>query len=200
SRFWIRGDFRRPGHKLKADVPRVIAQAMTTEPVSTAAITKPHLRADLAKWATRREQPLTARVMVNRIWQHHFGRGLAASPSDFGWLGEPPSHPELLDWLAVELIEHDWSLKHIHRLILNSATYQRASRPLGAEQQQSWDELIQADPDNRLLGRHTRLRLDGESLRDALLSVAGVLNRKTGGAGVFPELPPEVVRTLLKDQ
>src|SRR6202040_913397 len=85
-------------------------------------------RGTLALWLTRPEHPLTARVLVNRLWQHHFGRGIVATPSDFGVRGEPPTHPELLDWLAVEFMNHGWSIKHMHRLMLSSATYQQSTR------------------------------------------------------------------------
>jgi hypothetical protein len=134
---------------------------------------------------TRTDHPLTARVLVNRLWQHHFGRGLVATPNDFGLRGKPPTHPELLDWLACELTARGWSLKHMHRILVLSATYQQASR---------WGDSRgrQLDPDNRLLGRMNRRRLEGEALRDGALAVAGTLNTALGGPAVRVPLEPEV--------
>ena len=200
SHLWIRGDFLRPGPEVNPAVPRVVSAAMASGKDASNVLSAEHPRADLARWLTQSNHPLVARVIVNRLWQHHFGVGLSATPSDFGWLGDTPTHPELLDWLAVELIEHGWSLKHIHRLILNSTTYQLASRPATDDDQLRWNQLVQADPENDLLGRFRRQRLDGETIRDSMLAIAGTLNRDAGGPGVFPELPAEVVGTLLKDQ
>ncbi len=139
-------------------------------------------RTTLANWLAGPENPLTARVMVNRIWQYHFGRGIAGTPSDFGMMGEDPTHPKLLDWLASEFVRNGWSLKALHRLIMNSSTYQQSSahRPVAAR----------VDPQNKLLWRYPRQRLEGEVIRDAALAVAGLLNPKMGGPSVFPELPP----------
>jgi hypothetical protein len=132
-------------------------------------------RLALAHWITNPENPLTARVMVNRIWQHHFGEGLVSTPSDFGVNGARPTHPELLDWLAAEFIEHGWSIKHLHRLILNSATYRQASetRAHGAA----------ADASSRWLWRFPPRRLEAEAIRDAMLAVSGKLNPRAGGPG-----------------
>ena len=132
-------------------------------------------RLELANWITNPENPLTARVIVNRIWQHHFGTGLVDTPSDFGANGTKPSHPELLDWLACELTENNWSLKHIHRLILMSNTYQQSSRPNPAG--------ARVDADARLLWRYPPRRLEAEAMRDCILSVAGSLNPEMGGRG-----------------
>ena len=140
-------------------------------------------RTDLARLLTDPSNPLTARVMVNRIWQHHFGRGLAGSPSDFGRKGEVPTHPELLDWLAGEFVRNGWSIKHIHRLILNSSVYQTASLARRGPG-------LDPDPENRWLAHFPRTRLEGETIRDAALFVSGRLNSESGGPGVFPELPP----------
>jgi hypothetical protein len=139
-------------------------------------------RADLANWLTRADHPLTARVWVNRVWQHHFGRGLVATPNDFGARGQPPTHPELLDWLATELPRRGWSTKEIHRLIVLSSTYRQSSKSANRA----------ADPDNRLLGRMNRVRLDGEAMRDAMLAASGTLNRAVGGPRVLVPLEPEV--------
>lgn len=130
-------------------------------------------RQRLADWVTSKDNPLFARVIVNRLWHYHFGRGLVQTPNDFGFNGGKPSHPLLLDWLANELIRSQWSLKHIHRLIVTSATFQQASR--------SRSECMAVDADNRLLWRRAPQRLEAEALRDAVLSVAGQLNTQYGG-------------------
>lgn len=132
-------------------------------------------RKGLASWITDRRNPLFARVIVNRLWHYHFGVGIVDSPSDFGFNGGRPSHPELLDWLAAELMDHGWSLKHVHRLIVNSATYRQSSRPR--------IEAARKDAGNRLLWRKSPQRLDAETLRDAVLRVAGELNPTVGGPG-----------------
>jgi hypothetical protein len=141
-------------------------------------------RTVLANWLTQPDQPLTARVMMNRLWQQHFGRGIVATPGDFGVQGESPTHPELLDWLAREFVDGGWSLKTMDRLLVTSATYRQANR--------SDATANRLDPENRLLWRANRRRLDGEALRDALLSVSGSLNPRAGGPSVFPDLPPEL--------
>ncbi len=134
-------------------------------------------RSELARWLTEPENPLSRRVMANRLWQWHFGRGLAANASDFGKLGELPSHPELLDWLSARFLEEGWSLKAIHRLIVTSATYRQSSRT----DLQSAAQL--KDPENRLLWRGTVRRLEAEQIRDALLTATGVLKLDAGGPG-----------------
>lgn len=135
-------------------------------------------RLELARWLTAPDHPLTARVVVNRVWQAHFGEGLVRTPDNFGVRGETPTHPELLDWLAREFIRSGWDLKHLHRLILHSATYQQASvtSDPGANPSSS------VDPDNRLLSRFPRQRLEAEMVRDALLAVSGRLDNTTGGS------------------
>ena len=135
-------------------------------------------RLQLADWLTDSENPLTARVMVNRIWHHHFGRGLVASTSDFGVRGESPSHPQLLDFLATYFSEHNWSIKQMHRLILSSRTYRLANTEFAANQAK--------DPDNIHLWRANRRRLDAEQLRDSILSFSGRLDREPGGRHPFP--------------
>jgi hypothetical protein len=141
-------------------------------------------RAALALWLTDKNNPLTARVMLNRLWQHHFGRGIVSTPGDFGAMGEKPSHPELLDWLAREFMENGWSLKAMHRLMVTSAAYRQGTE---------WrKEPAKVDPDNRLLWRMNRRRLEGEALRDAMLAVSGQLNPQAGGPSIYPELPAEV--------
>ena len=138
-------------------------------------------RLDLARWLVDRENPLTARVAVNRIWQEYFGLGIVETENDFGTQGSAPTHPELLDWLAVEFMERGWSRKAIHRLILNSAAYRQASR--------ARPELEERDPRNRLLARQNRLRLDAEIVRDVGLSVSGLLTPTIGGPGAYPPQP-----------
>jgi len=138
-------------------------------------------RLDLARWLTDPANPLTARVAVNRVWQQYFGRGLVETDNDFGTQGSAPSHPELLDWLAVELVENNWDVRRIHRLILESAAYRQASRRRA--------DADAVDPDNRLLARQSRLRLESEIVRDSSLAASGLLSRKVGGPGVFPPQP-----------
>ena len=147
-------------------------------------------RAALARWLGSDKNPLTARVMVNRVWQHHFGRGLVATPNDFGMMGEYPSHPQLLDWLATEFVAGGWSVKALHRVIVNSATYRQSShlRPDG----------VAADPDNELLWRMPRRRLDAETFRDSILALSGAINRKAQGPGVRAPLSKEVAALLYK--
>src|SRR4030095_14694960 len=130
-------------------------------------------RLQLAEWLTDPRNPLTARVMVNRIWQHHFGRGIVPTPSDFGLQGRRPSHPDLLDWLAGDFIACGGSIKQMHKLLLISAVYQQSGRPLS--------EALARDPENQLYSRHQRRRLEGEAVRDSLLAISGVLNREMGG-------------------
>ena len=136
----------------------------------------PHPRLQLAEWLTQPDHPLTARVIVNRLWQHHFGRGLVDTPNDFGRHGSKPSHPELLDWLATELVRGGWSLKHLHRLMVLSNTYRQESRVPTTQAARQ-----RLDPDNRLLSHMNRQRSSAEALRDSVLAVAGTLNRKLGG-------------------
>ncbi|MEW4569017.1 PSD1 and planctomycete cytochrome C domain-containing protein [Tautonia sp. JC769] len=132
-------------------------------------------REALARHLTSPDHPLTARVMVNRIWQHHFGTGLVSSPSDFGRMGELPSHPELLDWLAIEFIQSGWSVKHLHRLMLGSGAFRQASTPR--------DDALAIDAESRLLWRFPPRRLEGEAIRDAILLASGSLNRDMSGPG-----------------
>jgi Protein of unknown function (DUF1553)/Protein of unknown function (DUF1549) len=138
-------------------------------------------RTALAKILIDPNNPFTARVMVNRIWQYHFGTGIVGTPSNFGVRGERPTHPELLDWLASEFVRHGWSIKYLHRLILTSNTYQQASGYREA--------AAQLDPEDSLLWRFPRQRLEGETIRDSALAISGLLNTKMGGPSIFPELP-----------
>src|SRR5204863_5583802 len=141
-------------------------------------------RTSMANWITDTEQGaghLLARVIVNRLWQQHFGRGIVGTPSDFGVQGERPTHPELLDFLATEFVKNGWSIKSMHRLIVNSATYRQSAGydPIAAK----------IDPEDRLLWRYPRHRLEGEVIRDSALEVAGLLSEKMGGPSIFPEVP-----------
>ena len=139
-------------------------------------------RAALANWIASPENPLTARVMVNRLWHYHFGQAIVPNPSDFGVMGGARTHPELLDWLADEFVRNGWSMKKMHRLIVTSNTYRQSS--------QYREEAANADSDNKLLWRFPRHRLEGEAVRDSALQVSGLLNLKMSGPGVYPQLPP----------
>jgi mono/diheme cytochrome c family protein len=171
----VGGDFTRKGDRVEPGVPAVLPR------LEDSSRGNPPNRLDLARWMVDRRNPLAARVVVNRIWQTYFGRGLVETDNDFGTQGALPSHPELLDWLACELMDRGWRQKEIHRLIVCSATYRQASR--GRPDGQSFD------PDNRLLWRQTRLRLDAELIRDAALTCSGLLARVVGGPSVFPPQP-----------
>jgi hypothetical protein len=142
-------------------------------------------RLDLAQWIVDPANPLTARVTVNRIWMHYFGHGLVETDNDFGTQGAAPTHPELLDWLATELVRQNWSQKAIHRLIVTSAAYRQTSdvRP----------DLANADPENKLLARQSRVRLDAEIVRDVGLCASGLLADRIGGPSVFPPQPEGVM-------
>ncbi len=150
----------------------------TVRPVSTGR------RSALARWLTSPQNPLTARVMVNRLWQQHFGRGLVATASDFGSQGDEPSHPELLDWLSMEFMRSNWSLKQMHRVMVTSSAYRQSSA--------GNREALRIDPNNRLVWRYARRRLDAEAIRDGILSISGELNTKLGGPSVMPDLPAGV--------
>ncbi len=144
-------------------------------------------RSALAEWLTRKDHPLTARIMVNRLWNYHFGQGIVPTPNDFGVAGEPPTHPELLDWLAVEFTDGGWSLKRMHRLMVTSATYRQSA--LVDRKNDAHAKALAADPTDKLLWHARRQRLTGESLRDAVLQVAGDLDQRMFGPSVHPELP-----------
>jgi hypothetical protein len=169
---YTRGNYLRPGAMVKPRPPVILGgQYAPTSPWPDA--DKTGRRLAFAKWLTRPDHPLTARVMVNRLWKHHFGRGLVTTLDNFGKAGAHPSHPELLDWLATEFTRRDWSLKAMHRLIMTSATYQQVSNIT--------ESHTQRDPDNALLSRMPLTKLDAEALRDAFLFVAGQLNEKNRG-------------------
>lgn len=163
----IRGRYDRLGKRVPRRFPRILAGE------NQAPITQGSGRMELARWIASPSNPLTARVMVNRIWQHHFGEGIVRTPGNFGKLGERPTHPELLDYLAQQFIDSGWSIKAMHRAIMRSAAYQQASV--------ATPETLKADPENRLFGRFNRRRLEAEEIRDALLAVAGRLDHALGG-------------------
>lgn len=166
------GAFDKPGERVMPSTPAVLPRFPADAPRN---------RLGLARWIVNPANPLPARVAVNRLWQHFFGVGLVTTPEDFGRRGEPPSHPELLDWLAVEFVESGWDVKHMVRLVVGSATYLQASR--------ARPELMAADPNNRLLARAPRVRLDAETIRDSALSVSGLFDNRLGGPNVFPYQP-----------
>ena len=176
TRTFRRGDWKRPGDEVTANTPKVLPAFPESAPRN---------RLGLARWIVDPANPLTARVIVNRVWQQYFGEGLVTTPEDFGVRSERPSHPELLDWLALEFIRQDWSLKSLHRLIVGSATYRQSSR-VTAEQ-------LEKDAYNRLLGRAPRLRVEAETVQDIALRASGLLSPKIGGPSVFPALPEGVM-------
>ncbi|MFO1439877.1 MAG: PSD1 and planctomycete cytochrome C domain-containing protein [Verrucomicrobiaceae bacterium] len=174
---FIKGDFTRPDVEVQPGTPSVL------HPFETAS--KQPNRLDLAQWIMSPKNPLTARVIVNRVWQQYFGRGIVETENDFGSQGTLPSHPELLDWLATELMAKKWSLKELHKLIVTSKTYRQSSanRP----------DLTEKDPQNYLLARQSRLRLDAEVVRDVCLAASGLLSTKIGGPPVYPPIPDGVM-------
>jgi hypothetical protein len=174
-----RGDYRNHGEKVTPGTPS------TLPPLPQDA---PHNRLGLARWLVSPEHPLTARVAVNRYWQMYFGTGLVKTVEDFGSQGDPPSHPELLDWLATEFIRMGWDIKAMQRLIVTSATYRQASKVS--------PELLAKDPENRLLARGPRFRLPAETVRDNALAVSGLLNDAIGGESVFPYQPKGIWEEL----
>ncbi len=193
SRLWIRGDFTRPGPTLDAGFPRVanlVKVSLTSSGAAAGQAGNGTPRMRLAEWLTAPEHPLTARVFVNRVWQEHFGSGLVRTSNDFGYLGDEPTHPELLDWLAREFVDTGWSLKRLHRLIVTSAVYRQSS--VAASDSKT-------DPENRLLAHFPRRRLDGEAIRDAMLAASDGLSDRRGGPGVMPPLPKELLGTIRKD-
>ncbi len=167
-----RGDFLQPAEAVDPGVPEFLHALDQQAPPN---------RLGLAQWLTDRNAPTTARAYVNRIWQGYFGIGLVETASDLGAQGEAPSHPELLDWLAVEFMDSGWDIKHMHRLIVQSATYRQSARVT--------PELLERDPKNRLLARGARYRVEGEIVRDIALAASGLLNPKVGGPSVYPPAP-----------
>jgi hypothetical protein len=183
----IRGQAAQPGPKVEPGLPTVLVATqpkfLSPDEYST------RRRLTLARWIASRDNPLTARVIVNRVWQQHFGEGLVRTPNDFGIQGDRPSHPELLDWLANWFMERGWSIKALHRLILASNTYQQATSIADSNA----DNRQLQDPENRLLWHQNLQRLDVEAIRDSVLAVSGQLNRSMYGPSVLPPMPKEVL-------
>ncbi len=167
-----RGEYDKKGDQVHPNVPAILPPFPADQPTN---------RLGLARWLVDPSHPLTARVAVNRFWQHHFGTGIVKTSEDFGSQGEPPTHPELLDWLATEFIASGWDMKKVHRLIVTSATYRQSSRQAS--------EVAARDPENRLAARGPRFRMDAEMLRDYMLAVSGLLVSEMGGKGVRPYQP-----------
>ncbi len=174
----IQGDFTRKGGPVIADTPKVLPAVHVEDERPT--------RLDLAQWLVSKENPLTARVTVNRMWQRYFGTGIVQTENDFGTRGAPPTHPKLLDWLSTEFMRRGWSMKTMHRLIVTSSTYKQSSntRP----------ELNDIDPYNKLLARQNRIRTDAELIRDMALTASGLLHDKIGGPSVYPPQPDGVTK------
>ena len=170
----IRGDYKNKGEKIIAGTPEIL-------PVIRSSKGRNPNRLDFARWLFSDDQPLTARVAVNRIWRYHFGEGLVRTVADFGLYGDRPSHPKLLDWLAVRFVESGWDVKAMHRLIVNSSTYRQVSIHR--------EDLSKVDSSNRLLARFSRVRLPAEQIRDRILASSGKLSRRLGGPSVFPVQP-----------
>lgn len=176
TRIHLRGDFLTKGDSVTSGTPSLLPPLTTQNETAD--------RRDLAEWIVSENNPLTSRVIVNRVWQQYFGRGLVTSDADFGTQGTPPSHPELLDWLATRFRQNGWSLKKLHRLIVTSATYRQSSHMR--------NELLERDPYNTLLARQNRLRVEAEIVRDLALSASGLFNGTIGGKSVRPPQPADV--------
>jgi hypothetical protein len=178
-----RGDYRNRGEKVTPNTPAVLPPLPRDAPTN---------RLALARWLVDPNHPLTARVAVNRYWQNYFGIGLVKSSENFGTQGDPPSHPELLDWLATEFIRTGWDVKAMQRLIVTSATYRQSSK--------ATPQLVERDPENRLLARMSRFRLSAELVRDNALAVSGLLNRRIGGPSVYPYQPAGIWEEIARGE
>jgi hypothetical protein len=183
-RVLTRGNPHVPGEVVTPAFPSVLSREPVKLPVVKSGQTSGKRRA-LAEWLTRPTNAVTARTMANRLWQYHFGRGIVPTSSDFGKLGEAPTHPELLNWLASELVAGGWKLKRMHRLIMLSNAYQMSSK--------STPEALAKDPANHLFWRFNMRRLTAEEIRDSMLAVGGNLNRRAGGPGIYPTIPRAVL-------
>jgi hypothetical protein len=181
----VRGSAHAPGEQVEPGVPEVLGMADPVIPTPADDAESSGRRLTLARWLVDEANPLTSRVIANRLWQHHFGRGLVRNSNDFGLAGSPPTHPQLLDWLARELIANDWSLKEMHRRMMTSSTYRMASADNAA--------ALASDPMNDLLWRFDMRRLTAEEVRDSILAVTGKLSRKLGGPSVYTAIPDEIL-------
>ncbi|MBI2688037.1 MAG: PSD1 domain-containing protein [Acidobacteria bacterium] len=190
SYFLHRGNIGQKGSKMAPGVLSAATDGEWSFPAPPADAKSSFRRAGFAEWITSPDNPLTARVMVNRIWQNHFGEGIVRTPSNFGKMGERPSHPELLDYLASEFVQSGWSVKHVQRLIMKSAAYQMASDDIEAN--------IKIDADNRFVWRMARRRVEGEVIRDAVLATAGTLDGTVGGPAVYPYIDPALFQSSSK--
>jgi mono/diheme cytochrome c family protein len=205
THIFYQGDFSSPREEVQPGIPTVLGtldrRGSLREPtrfnsanghsefgrlIAERSTTIDSRRLKLANWIASADNPWTARVIVNRIWQQHFGTGLVATPNDFGYSGVLPTHPELLDWLAVEFMQRGWSIKELHRLIVRSATYRQSSRETPAQRT--------IDPENQLLGRQYVRRIDAETLRDALLAVSGLSKPYDAGKPLWPPVPDELLK------
>ncbi len=187
SYFLHRGDPGTKGSRMEPGVLTVAARAEPSFPAPPGSAKTSWRRKHFAEWIASKDNPLTARVIVNRIWQHHFGEGIVRTPSNFGKTGVQPSHPELLDWLAMEFVDSGWSIKHMHRLMLNSESYRMASRDV--------PENLSKDGDNKYFWRQSRNRHEVEVIRDQIMAVAGTLDRTVGGPAVRPYIDPTLFQS-----
>jgi len=186
----IRGQATTPGKEVQPRFPLVLSESeegtVPVIPTPAEDAKTSGRRRVLADWIADDKNPLTARVMANRIWHYHFGQGIVTTVSDFGKMGSPPSHPELLDWLASELVDGGWKLKRMHKLIMLTSTYQQSSRINNPK-------AVEVDPSNTLMWRQNFRRVEAEAIRDSILKVSGSLNSKMGGRGFYPSLTPDVL-------
>ncbi len=178
---YVRGDFQKKGDKVERAVPAIFPAVPKDQPNN---------RLGLARWLMRPDHPLTARVTVNRLWAQMFGTGIVKTIGDFGTQGEPPSHPELLDWLATEFVQSNWDVKHMFKTIAISATYRQSSQFRGEQGNPQLE-----DPNNRMLSRTPRFRLSAEEVRDGALAISGLLSAKIGGPSVMPYQPVDFYKT-----
>lgn len=182
SHVLIRGQATNPGPEVPPAAPAILAKESLEFPAWDESARTSRRRLTVAQWIASPDNPLTARVIVNRVWQFHFGEGIVRTPSDFGLMGEAPTHPELLDWLANWFVENGWSIKKLHRLIMRSSAYRMSK---------AWNpEYGAEDPDSRLLWRVPYRRLEVEAIRDSMLAISGHLNRRMYGPSMYPYVPP----------
>ncbi len=195
-----RGSAESPGPKVEPGFLTVLSQPGKPDAIPSDAVKgkTSGTRLAFAKWLTSRDHPLTSRVIVNRVWQHHFGRGIVETSDNFGKMGSPPSHPELLDWLAVDFMEHGWSAKRLHKAIMTSTVYRQSSRQPPSETAPETAPSAKAksiDPENRLLWRMNLRRIEAEALRDSMIAVAGKLDTTMGGPPVEVRNQPDGLQT-----